>query len=390
MRVAAPVRRTISIVVAAVLAVVVIATVVVAVSGGSSKKKLVVVRGAIGSEKKPFFDDKKVQALFAKHGFDVQVDTAGSRAIATTLDLSKYDFAFPAGTPQAQKIQSDRHITNSYVPFFTPMAIASYTDIAQMLERAGVAHNHGTWWSFDIKAYLDLVRRKVRWTQLPGNTTYPANKFVLITSTDITTSNSAASYASIASYVANNNSVVASPSDVDGVVNALSPLFSEQGYTQQSTEGPFEDYLSIGKGAVPMVMIYEAQFVASAAANDGSIRPDMVLMYPDPDLESKHTLVPLTANGDTVGRLLTDDPDFQKLEVQYGFRPSTKSAEFDAFVQSHHVNVQTQLPTVIQPPTYDNLEALINRIDAAMHATLGPRTSPPATTESVTTQGSSP
>ena len=47
-----------------------------------------------------------------------------------------------------------------------------------------------------------------------------------------------------------------------------------------------------------MVMIYESQFVARAAAHDGSIRPDMVLMYPEPDVLSKHTLVPLTSKGD--------------------------------------------------------------------------------------------
>jgi hypothetical protein len=376
-------RRTLSIVVAVILGLAVITTVVIAVHG-SSKKKLVLVRGVIGSEKKPFFDDPRVQRALAKHGFEVQVDTAGSRAIATTVDLSKYDFAFPAGTPQAQKIRTDHHVSTSYVPFFTPMAIATFSDIAHILERAGVTRQHNGYWTLDMKAYLDLVKRNVRWDQLAGNTTFPSTKKVLITSTDITTSNSAAMYASIASYVANNDNVVDSPDQVRSIVDDVSPIFLEQGYTEQSTEAPFDDYLSIGEGKSPMVMIYEAQFVARAAAHDGSILPNMVLMYPDPGLLSKHTLVPLTANGDAVGRLLTDDPELQQLAVENGFRTAKPSA-FADFVRQEQVTVDPQLLNVIDPPTYDNLEALIGQINAAMHANLGPRTSPPATTESITT-----
>jgi len=372
-------RRTISIVVAAVLTIAVVATIVVAVSGGSPKRKLVIVRGAIDSEKKQFFDDPRVKAVFAKHGFDVQMVPAGSRAIATTFDLSKYDFAFPAGSPAAEKIRTDRKITASYVPFFTPMVVATFTPIAQLLAKAGVAHDRGGSWTLDVKGFLHMVKNNTRWDSLPGNTTYPSTKHIFITSTDIATSNSAAMYASIASYVANNNSPVDSPVQVDGVVNDVSPLFLKQGYTEQSSESLFEDYLSIGIGKTPMEIIYEAQYVARAAANDGSIQPTMVLMYPDPDVFSKHTLVPLTANGDAVGRLLTNDPSLQQLAVDNGFR-TAKPAAFADFVKQHNVAaVQTQLLNVIDPPTYDNLEALINRIVAALHATLGPRNTPPAT-----------
>jgi hypothetical protein len=371
------VRRSLSIAVAAVLAVVVIAVVVVAVSGGggggNSPRHLTLVRGVIGSEKKPFFADARVKAAFAKQGLDVEVDTAGSRSISTTVDLSKYDFAFPAGTPQALKIRADRKITNSYVPFFTPMAIATFTPIAQLLEKAGIAQDHGGWWSLDMNGFLDLVGKRTRWNQLPGNTTYPVSKFVLITSTDVATSNSAAMYASIASYAANGNQVLGSPSQVDNVIDAVSPLFVQQGFTEQSSEAPFDDYLSIGIGKTPMVMIYESQFVARAAAHDGSIKPDMVLMYPSPDILSKHTLVPLTSGGDRVGKLLQDDATLQHLAVVYGFR-TARPGDFDAFVKQNKVKTAPQLLDIIEPPTYDTLEALIVRLDAALHASTTPTT----------------
>ena len=69
--------------VAALLGVGVLVAILASLSGHSSSttrpSKLVTVRGVIGSEKKPFFEDSRVRAAFQRHGFDVQVDTAGSR-----------------------------------------------------------------------------------------------------------------------------------------------------------------------------------------------------------------------------------------------------------------------------------------------------------------------
>jgi hypothetical protein len=343
--------------------------------GGSSTANLRVVHGVIGSEKKPFFEDVKVKQAFAKKGFDVQVDTAGSRAIATTTDLSKYDFAFPAGTPAAVKIQRDRKIGTTYVPFFTPMAVASFTSIANLLAGAGVTRQTAGGWTLDMKAFLALTAASKRWSDLPSNTTYPVTKQILITSTDIATSNSAAMYAAIASYVANGNNVVAGPDDVPKVTAAVNPLFTRQGFAESSSEEPFNDYLSIGIGKTPMVMIYEAQFVDRAAAHDGSIRPDMVLMYPDPDVVSKHTLVPLNSTGDTVGRLLGEDPELQRLAIVHGFRTANRAA-FNDFVTRNKVNVAPDVLNVIEPPTYETLEALINELSDALHGTTTTRSHP--------------
>jgi hypothetical protein len=366
-----------SIALAAVLAIAVILVVVLSRGGGKSTPKLVTVRGVIGSEKQPFFADPQVRAAFRKAGFDVEVDTAGSRQIATQVDLSKYDFAFPAGTPQAERIKHDRNVARVYVPFSTPMAIATFTDIAQLLERAGVATNHGGWWSFDMGKYLALVARGTRWKDLRGNTSYPVEKQLLVTSTDVTTSNSAAMYASIASYVLNGNNVIAGTPSVAHVSNTVSQLFVRQGFQEQSSEGPFDDYLSIGEGKTPLVFIYEAQFLARAAMHDGSITPQMTLMYPDPEIVSKHTLVPLTPRGDRVGQLLTDDPTLQRLAVQYGFRTS-KPGAFNDFVTRERLHIAPQLLDIIEPPTYDNLEALIVAI--ARDEQLGTATAPTSTT----------
>jgi hypothetical protein len=355
------VTRILGIGLAVVLAVGVLAAIVISYTQGHTpaSTKTTVVRGVIGSEKLPFFQDPAVIAEFRARGYDVQVDTAGSRQIATTIDLSKYDFAFPAGQPAAVKIQQDRHARATYVPFYTPMAIATFTVIGDLLKTAGVATVSGGVYTLDVDGFLKLVAQNKRWTDIKGNTTYPAGKSILITSTDPTKSNSGGMYIAIASYVANSNNVVQSPSQADIVLPKIAPLFLRQGFTESSTEAPFEDYLSIGIGKDPMVMIYEAQYIARQAAKDGSISSRNALMYPSPTVLSKHTLVPLTANGDAVGRLLVSDAKLQSLAVKYGFRTSDPAA-FNKYLTDRGVTPPPQLVNVIDPPTYDNLEAMIN------------------------------
>jgi hypothetical protein len=356
------VTRILGIGLAVVLAVGVLAAIVISYTQGHTpaSTKTIVVRGVIGSEKQPFFQDPAVIAEFRARGYDVQVDTAGSRQIATTIDLSKYDFAFPAGQPAAVKIQQDRHARATYVPFYTPMAIATFTVIGDLLKGAGVASVTNGIYTLDVKGFMALVAQNKRWTDLPGSATaYPAGKSILITSTDPTKSNSAAMYLSIVSYVANDNNVVQDGTQANKVLPKVAPLFLKQGFTESSTEAPFEDYLSIGIGKDPMVMIYEAQYLARQASKDGSITTSRALMYPSPSVLSKHTLVPLNANGDAVGKLLMTDTKLQSLAVKYGFRTSDAAA-FNKYLTDRGVTPPPQLVNVIDPPTYDNLEAMIN------------------------------
>ena len=104
-------------------------------------------------------------------------------------------------------------------------------------------------------------------------------------------------YLALVSYVANGNNIVENDTRIDEIVAQAAPLFLRQGFVENSSEAPFEDYLVQGMGKSPMVMIYESQFLARAAAKDGSITPDMVLLYPEPTIFSKHTFVGLTPDG---------------------------------------------------------------------------------------------
>jgi len=321
------------------------------------------VRGLIGSEKEEFFQDPLVQAILHDHQLDVHIQKAGSRQIAIEFELDQYDFAFPAGLPAAEKIRREHDVHKFYNPFFTPMTVASWQPIAKLLAANGIAKAHRDgYYSLNMAALLDAIAAQKRWNELDQNAAYPVNKSILITSTDVRRSNSAAMYLALASYVANNNSVVQTDADIARVQPLIEALFLRQGFTAYSSEAPFEDYLVMGMGKAPLVMMYESQFIYRIAARNGSITAEMVLMYPEPTLFTKHTFLPFSPAGERLGELLENNPELQRLAVQHGFR-TRDLTYFREFTREHGVTVADNLVNVIEPPSYEIIERMIQLIE---------------------------
>jgi hypothetical protein len=321
------------------------------------------VTGLIGSEKEEFFRDPEVVAALAKQGLKVQVQKAGSREIATHPDLRQFDFAFPAGVPAAEKIKREQGITRSYPIFFTPLTVASWKLIADILEANGIVqHRDGIYYIIDMAKLLELSVQGKRWNELAHSDGYRVNKSILINTTDVRHSNSAAMYLALASFVLNGNNIVTEMAEVNRLISHLAPLFLKQGYQESSTATPFNDYLVMGPGKAPLVMIYESQYLFEAARPDSGLNESMVLFYPEPTLFTKHVLVPLSAKGDRLAEALTQDPELQKLAILHGFRNNDVKS-FRSFVTSHQLAVPETLVDVIEAPTYEILEDMITRIE---------------------------
>ena len=313
------------------------------------------IKGVIGSEKEAFFRDPQTIAALAKLNLTVTVEKSGSRDIANIANIAKqYDFAFPAGVSAAEKIKRDQNIKKSVQPFFTPMVIASWKPIAEILIANNIVKKRGdAYYIIDMTALFNLIINEKRWTDLKGNELYPANKSILVGTTDVRTSNSAAMYLALASYILNNNAIVQNEAQITPLVPKLASLFSRQGFAENSTEIPFQDYLTMGMGKSPLVMIYEAQFLREVA----KIRPEMVLLYPEPTLFTKHVFIPFNADAEKLGKALMEDEELQQIAVQHGLR--TANAGVLAKV------APPELVNVIDAPSYEILEAMINQISTA-------------------------
>jgi hypothetical protein len=324
-------------------------------------RRVVEVRGLVGSEKMGYLTDPRVLAELRKHGLDLHVEKAGSREMTLRTDLAHYDFAFPAGAPAATKLMQQTGVKKSYNPFFTPMAVASWKPIVQVLAVDGIVRpGADSTMSLDMHKLLAVMHSEQRWRDLPHNTAYAIGKSVLISTTDVRTSNSAAMYLALTSYLANGDNVVQSDDQVGRVLPTVTPLFFEQGYQESSTAGPFEDYLTMGMGKAPLVLVYEAQFIEYLVQH-GPGNPDMVLLYPEPTVFTKHTLVPLSPRGDSLGVLLETDVALQQLAADYGLRTADPTYG-SALWARKGLHVPNNLIDVIDPPSYEILERMITAI----------------------------
>ncbi len=322
----------------------------------------ITISGIVGTEKGAYFADPAVKQRLAALGLTVNIDTAGSRQMAAAKNLKDYDFAFPSSAPVADKILRANKPISTNAPFYSPIAIATFQPIVQVLSLVNVTKpNVGGYQSFDVSAYLELTKKGTRWDQLPRNASYPAKKAVLVSTNDVRSSNAAAMYLAIGSYVANGNKPVSNEAEINKVMPAIGQLFLGQGYSESWSESSFEDYLALGIGKTPMLLTYESQFLEYQLRRDGSLGPDMVLMYPVPEVQSKHIVINLTPGGARLGEALQNDPELQRLAAKHGFR-TINPAVFTEVTSGSGPTPPVLLSQVIDPPRYEILESMINHL----------------------------
>jgi len=326
------------------------------------------VRGLIGSEKEAYFADPRVVKALAAQGITVSVEKAGSRAIAARYDASKYDFGFPSGAPAAAQLKAQAKAAAVFNPFYTPMVFASWRPIAEILVVNGIAQRQGDiYYVVDLPALMALVDKGTRWRELKKSEAFATSKAVLVNSTDVRTSNSAAMYLALASYLANKQQIVQSQEDVDRVLPVVAPLFLRQGFQEQSSAGPFEDYLALGMGKAPLLMAYESQLIEFWLKHPDKFKSNdaggMVVMYPKPTVYSKHVLVPYTPAGVRLGTVLENDPALRALAHEYGYRTGGEQRGPELWAQ-RGIAVPEVLVDVIDPPSYEWLERMTVAIEA--------------------------
>ncbi len=76
----------------------------------------------------------------------------------------------------------------------------------------------------------------------------------------------------------------------------------------------------------------------------------MVLLYPEPTILSKHTLVALTDNGARFAQVMTSNPKVSSIAQRYGFR-TQDSSELFAAVEAKKFVIPHTVVDVIDPPS---------------------------------------
>jgi hypothetical protein len=322
----------------------------------------VTVKVLSSPEKEAFLADSELTKVLDGAGITLSIQKAGAGEIATRPDLNTFDAAFTASEHAAAKISHTTGAKRLFTSFYTPMAVASWKTLIPVLEKAGlVTSKGGEYFMVNLPKLVAVMQKGTRWKDLPGNNEYAVSKSILVTSADVRSSNSGAMYLALASYVANGNNVVVSDADAGTVATSMVGLFTRQGFQESSSTGPFEDYVSMGLGKAPLVMVYEQQFLQYVFSHQNA-NSDMVLLYPAPTVLSKHMIVALTDSGARFAQLMTANAKVNSIAQRYGFRGQENTELFQS-ADEKKLAIPHTLVDVVDTPRYDILERMINRID---------------------------
>ena len=327
------------------------------------------LKGLISLDVEPFFADPRVRKVLAEKRLPVAVTRVGSRDMAAMVQPGAApDFLFPSGVVAANQIADAARKAKIAVaqtsPFYTPMVIASWDKVAKILVANGMARPLGDrTYGVDIARLTDAMLAKKRWKDLKGAEAYDVSRGVLVSTTDVRRSNSAAMYLALTSY-AKNGDVVTDRATAEPLTRQLAELFKRQGYQENYVNGNFDDYVAIGIGKAPMAFIYENQLVAYALAKKG-VAADMVLMYPLPTIVNKVVFIATNERSRALADLLGSDAELQRIAVEYGFRVADTQAFMQA-VKPTGLAVEERITQVIDPPAYDLMAEMIEIVTQEM------------------------
>jgi hypothetical protein len=268
--------------------------------------------GVIALDVEPFFQDERVRKILAANGLPVKVTRVGSREMAAKVVPGQMpDFIFPSGVVAANQVSDAARKAGIAVaqssPFHTPMVIASWVPIANILVANGMAKPLGERiYGVDMAQLTAAMLAKKKWKDLKDAKAYDVSRSLLVSTTDVRRSNSAAMYLALTSYAVQGD-VVTDRATAVPLATKLAELFKRQGYQENYVNGNFDDYVAIGIGKTPMAFIYEYQLVSYALEKKG-VGADMVLLYPQPTIVNKFVLITANERAKALADLLARKP----------------------------------------------------------------------------------
>ncbi len=328
--------------------------------------------GLIALDVEPYFKDERVRKILADKRLPVSVTRVGSRDMAAKVvaggaSAGAPDFFFPSGVVAANQIVDAARKANLAVaqssPFHTPMVMASWAPIAQILVANGLAKQLGDkTFGVDMAKLTALMLAKKRWKDLQASSAYDVTRSVLVSTTDVRRSNSAAMYLALTSH-AFNGDIVTDRATAQAVAAKVAELFKRQGYQENYVNGNFDDYVSIGIGKTPLAFIYENQMVQFALAK--KVQPDMVLIYPQPTIVNKVVFVAFSERAKALADLFANNAELQKIGVEYGFRIADTGVFMQA-VKPTGLAVEERIAQVIDPPSFEVMAEMIDVVSREM------------------------
>lgn len=291
-----------------------------------------------------FFDDKDILTTLSENGFNVKPVYKESLPNNKTQG---FDVVFTSNEFAAKDVADGVDNATIVSPFYSPIAIATFEPVMEVLAREEVAENRDGHWFIDMQAFYDLSQEDVRWSDV-GADLYNNPRKIMISFPKISTSNPSGGYLSILSWLANDNNV-ATVDKVGHTLESIAPFFNNQGYSEPTSQFLFEQYLSHGMGFKPLVAINEQQYLSELLSKGSRIKDDTTIAYMEPTVFNTNTAVTLSDNGKRFAEFLAHDVKMQELAANYGFRVNDSDMLPNALAQEGIITPPEVLQSIDEP-----------------------------------------
>jgi hypothetical protein len=283
-------------------------------SADSPDDDLTLVKGYGGALKVSFLSDPDVAIILAdRYGLKVDITKAGSIEMLCDLPLDGMDFIW-AGDQSSLAIYSDcgGTMVQSGNVYNSPVVFYSWAPLVDALVTAGIAHvESGGAYSIDFDRLLALVTEGRTWEDIGVEGLHGR---ITIHTTDPARSNSGYLFSGLMANEMNGGEVV-TDATVDPLLSSISDIFDRLGYMEGTSGDLFEQFLTTGIGAKPIVAGYESQLLEFLLANPNyrdQVIQDVRILYPRPTVWASHPMVARTEQG---AKLLSalKDPEIQSI-----------------------------------------------------------------------------
>lgn len=347
----------------------------------------IVVTGYGGPLKLNFVDDPEVaKILEERYGLEVELKPVGSIEMLQLVCgglPEETDFLW-AGDQSTLNIfvQNGGKMVASDNIYSSPLVIYSWTPIVDELVNAGIAHAQpGDVYTIDLPLLFEKTMQHTTWAQLGLPQLHGE---VLVHTSDPTRSNSGLLFAALLTTILNGGNVPNSTT-VGPLLPAVADYFDRLGFMVASTNDLFEQFVTTGMGARPMIVAYESQLMEylheHPALRDQVLR-DIRILYPQPTVWATHPLIALTDDG---ARLLDalKDPEIQRLAWErHGQRPGVPGVPINPTATG--VPGILMNPAAVNMPGQDVLSQILMALGAPPPCGATPVPTPLATTQATT------
>jgi len=326
--------------------------------------------GFAGGEKEGFLANARVRNLLERRfGLVLDARRAGSVEMVrerTLLD-QKPQFLWPSSSVLVEVARSSGvKISRDQVIFNSPIVLYSWDRIADGLVKAGLAESAGgPRYTIDLSKLLKAIIAGQSWADIGVPDLFGRARVV---STDPNRSNSGFMFAGlVASVLSGDLVMIDTLGRVDGDV---ATVFRRMGFKPPSSGKLFDDYVTGGVGAQPLIVGYENQLVEWVLQDaerwkrvEANAPAKPVILYPRPTVFSAHPLISINREADDLIDALVNESVLELAWEDHGFRGplGTIGKARNALLQSRLLD---RIDAVLPMPDAPVMLALLDRLAA--------------------------